>query len=678
MVTTEAIKANLSPQALQKHGAIVDAREAHRRRDSSKLASLRAQTVSQQHPLASWADYWDLSHRLLTAQPEEVEAFYTRWRGRYVEDRLRNDWLQELGRRRDWVNFARDFPRFRMNDDREVTCYHLLTQHLSGKAVKAAAMAAWLEQRDADDGCQLLARTLQEAQLIGQDELWAKVRSAIDMSRLRAARNAAGLISTTAADTLGDITQNPLRYLNTKAGDKSRQGQELTAITLARVATSDPDLAAASLRSKWQASLPRHLTVWTWGQIGEQAALKHQSNALEYYVEAFKGAGKDVDKALDKSQDKATDKITDKDKAAQAALSDETLAWAVRAALRSNDPPRWVITQRAIEAMRATTLVAEPAWPYWLARAQLASAKPGAPGEDARRQGQAALRSMAGELTFYGALAAEESGQALNMPNKPEALTTAEQDTAQQHPGLQSALTMIAIGLRDEGVREWNYSLRGMDDRQLLAAAQVACNAQVWDRCINTSERTRTLVDIEQRYPLPFRKELTGKARDMGLDPAYVYGLIRQESRFITDARSHVGAGGLMQIMPATARWTAQKLGLPYKQDNIIDPAFNMTLGTQYLKLVLDDFGGSQAMAAAAYNAGPSRPRRWREGQTIDAAAWAESIPFNETRDYVKKVLINAVIYANLMGNKSTLRSRLGASIGPREAAAPTPNRELP
>ncbi len=666
MVTSEALKANLSPQALQKHGAIVDAREAYRRRDSGKLASLRAQTTAQQHTLASWVDYWDLSHRLLVAQPEEVEAFYTRWRGRYVEDRLRNDWLQELGRRRDWVNFTRDFPRFRMNDDREVTCYHLLTQHLSGKAVKAAAMAAWLEQRDADDGCQLLARTLQEAQLIGQDELWAKVRSAIDMSRLRAARNAAGLISTSAADTLNDITQNPLRYLNTKASDKSRQTQELTAITLARIATSDPDLAAVSLRSKWQANLPRHLTVWTWGQIGEQAALKHQPNASEYYGEAFKV----VDKAP------AT---VDKAPSALAALSDETLAWAVRAALRSHDEAaRWPIAQRAIESMRPATIAAEPAWPYWLARAQLASAKPGPPGDEARRQAQAALRGMAGELTFYGALAAEESGQSLMMPNKPDALTTAELDTAKQNPGLQSALTMIAIGLRDEGVREWNYSLRGLDDRQLLAAAQVACNAQVWDRCINTSERTRSMVDIDQRYPLPFRKELIGKARDMGLDPAYVYGLIRQESRFISDAKSHVGAGGLMQIMPATARWTAQKLGLPYKQDNITDPAFNMTLGTQYLKLVLDDFGGSQAMAAAAYNAGPSRPRRWREGQTIDAAAWAESIPFNETRDYVKKVLTNAVVYANLMGNKSSLRARLGASIGPREAAAPTPNRELP
>jgi soluble lytic murein transglycosylase len=200
----------------------------------------------------------------------------------------------------------------------------------------------------------------------------------------------------------------------------------------------------------------------------------------------------------------------------------------------------------------------------------------------------------------------------------------------------------LALGLRSEGVREWNFSLRGMNDRELLAAAERACEREVWDRCINTSDRTRQEVDLEQRFPTPFRRDVMAKAGEIGLDPAYVYGLIRQESRFITDARSHVGASGLMQVMPATAKWTAKRIGLPFKPEMITDRDANLRIGTAYLKIVLDDFGGSQAMAAAAYNAGPSRPRRWREGPVVEAAAWAESIPFNETRDYVKKGLSNA------------------------------------
>ena len=157
---------------------------------------------------------------------------------------------------------------------------------------------------------------------------------------------------------------------------------------------------------------------------------------------------------------------------------------------------------------------------------------------------------------------------------------------------------------------------------------------QVWDRCINTSERTKDLIDFDQRYPMPLRETVVRRAGDIRLDPAYVYGLIRQESRFMMDARSHVGASGLMQVMPATAKWTAKKIGLTnFTPDQITDREVNVAIGTGYLKLVLDDFEGSMPMATAAYNAGPGRPRAWRNGPVLDAAIWAENIPFLETRD---------------------------------------------
>jgi len=171
---------------------------------------------------------------------------------------------------------------------------------------------------------------------------------------------------------------------------------------------------------------------------------------------------------------------------------------------------------------------------------------------------------------------------------------------------------------------------------------------------------------------------------DIELDPSYVYGLIRQESRFVTDARSHVVASGLMQVMPATAKWTARKIGLRnFTPDQINDRDTNIAIGTGYLKLVLESFEGSQAMAAAAYNAGPSRPRRWRApdsgtGPVLEGAIWAENIPFHETRDYVKKVLSNATVYAALLtGQPQSLTERLGR-VGPRAASAPAENLDLP
>ena len=233
-------------------------------------------------------------------------------------------------------------------------------------------------------------------------------------------------------------------------------------------------------------------------------------------------------------------------------------------------------------------------------------------------------------------------------------------------------------------MREWNYGTNlarpgGLNDRELLAAAAFACEREVWDRCINTSERTRGEFDIEQRFPMPFREAVVRRSQAIGLDPAYVYGLIRQESRFIMDARSHVGASGLMQVMPATARWTARKIGMnAFTPDQLNDRDTNIAIGTGYLKLVLDDFDGSMPLAAAAYNAGPNRPRAWRNGPVMEAAAWAENVPFGETRDYVKKVLSNATIYtAVLSGQPQSLKARLGM-VGPRDAALPEPNRDLP
>ncbi len=323
---------------------------------------------------------------------------------------------------------------------------------------------------------------------------------------------------------------------------------------------------------------------------------------------------------------------------------------------------------------------ADAAWVYWGARADQALADPGADGDPQRAQAKRVLETVSAEMSFYGKLAAEDLGRALSLPARPSALTASEREAALGTPGLARGLQLIGMGLRGEGVREWNFTLRGMDDRQLLAAAQLACDRQVWDRCINTSDRTRGEVDVAQRFPTPFRDAVVAQSKRTGVDPAYVYGLIRQESRFIMDARSHAGASGLMQLMPATAKWTAKRLGVPYGPRMINDRDTNLRLGTGYLKLLLDDFEGSQALAAAAYNAGPGRPRRWRNGPELEPAMWAETIPFNETRDYVKKVLSNAAYYGAILEGDSSvsLRARLGGPIGPRLASTAEPDLELP
>ena len=153
-------------------------------------------------------------------------------------------------------------------------------------------------------------------------------------------------------------------------------------------------------------------------------------------------------------------------------------------------------------------------------------------------------------------------------------------------------------------------------------------------------------------------------ARSTGLDPDLVRAVIRVESSFRSDAVSGSGAQGLMQLMPGTARWVARKIGLgDFRLDQVDQLETNITLGTHYLNMVLQDLGGSQALATAAYNAGPRRPRAWRAtlARPVEGAIFAESIPFTETRDYVKKVLSNATYYAALFeGKPQSLKARLG------------------
>jgi soluble lytic murein transglycosylase len=270
-------------------------------------------------------------------------------------------------------------------------------------------------------------------------------------------------------------------------------------------------------------------------------------------------------------------------------------------------------------------------------------------------------------------LANEELGQPIPIPPSPAPVTRPELDQARANPGLQRALKLFDLGWRPEAVPEWNFALRGMTDRQLLAAAEFARQEQVFDRVVNTSLQTSELVDFSQRFIAPFEDRVAQKARDINLDPAWVYGLIRQESRFITDARSHVGAAGLMQLMPATARWVARKIGLSgFNPRDVNDFEVNTVLGTNYLRMVLDDLDGSQVLATAGYNAGPRRSIQWRSRLMgpVEGAVFAETIPFTETRLYVKNVLSNAVYYATLFSGKpQSLKQRLGV-------IAPEPGRQ--
>jgi soluble lytic murein transglycosylase len=216
-----------------------------------------------------------------------------------------------------------------------------------------------------------------------------------------------------------------------------------------------------------------------------------------------------------------------------------------------------------------------------------------------------------------------------------------------------------------------------MPDAELLAAAELAARHGIHDRAINTANRTIERHNFRLRFLAPYREVFAEQARTFNLEEALLLGLTRQESRFMADARSAAGAMGLMQLMPATARWTAKRIGLAgYNAAHVTDPRVNVSLGTGYLRTVLDDLGHT-VLALAAYNAGPGRARRWRDARPLEGAVYAESIPFNETRAYVKLVMANTMYYSMLYGGKVIpLRERLG--MVPARAPGERANGDIP
>jgi soluble lytic murein transglycosylase len=648
-----------------KNDAVIsDMAQAFKRGDRKRLSALLPQAKG--HTLEPWAAYWELRARLDEASHQEVRAFFVRYPATYQEDRLRNDWLLLLGQRRDWSTLSEEHPHYRMRDDRELRCYFLTVELLEKGAQANPAIADevrknWMGMKEADDGCTLAADRLYFTKHFTALDIWRKARLMVEHNRPRTARNAAQIVAPEIANTVPDVVNNAEKFLAKHIAAPQKVRQELVVMALIKVATSDPDKADKLMRTKWQPYLTTEERHWVWGVIGRQSAMRLDDDALTHFARV----------------------AHDKD------LNDDMLGWKTRAALRAGNTPKWHVVESAISAMSADARK-DPTWIYWHARALLARKKVTPP---VQQEANAALESIAGVRGFYEQLALEELGRKVTTPARPPAPTLEEMEAARRNPSLQRALYAIGMGLRSEGVREWNYATNLVDaqgkagmmsDRELLAAAQLACDHQVWDRCINTSDRTRVAIDVEQRFPMPHKEAVIARSKTINLDPAYVYGLIRQESRFVTDARSGVGASGLMQVMPATAKWTARKIGLTgFTPDQITDRDTNIAIGTGYLKLVLDSFEGSMPLAAGAYNAGPSRSRRWRApnegtGPVLEGAIWAENVPFHETRDYVKKVLSNTTNYAALItGQPQSLKAKLGL-VGPRDASAPAENLELP
>ena len=609
--------AKLDPQ----DAALLAARDAFEGNHRAKLGTLAPKL--KDHLLEPYVEYWQLFFRLPGASTQDVRDFLSRYAGTALAEQLRTDWLKVLGRSGRWELFQAEYPAL-SGDDPEVTCYMLLARWKREDAsVPGDFRPLWNAPRELPEGCLALARAIVKAGQLGSREVWGRFRVLVDAGLMGAAKRSMEFLprgEAIDAKRLSAVIRAPVKFLRNPQVDLAKAAdRELVIAALTLAADAEPRAAAGFWSGGLSDAFPVEDRRYVWLMLAMNGALRHMPEALDWFGEV-------------------------------GALTDEQLGWRARIALRTD---RWVEVRSSIERM-SPLAKNDPVWIYWYGRAERELGSP--------LEAQGYFERIAGEHNFYGRLAAEELGVSLRIPARAPLPTESEIAEVAAIPGLARALALYRLDMRTEATREWLWTIRGMDDRKLLAAAELARRNEAWDRAIGTADRTIFAHNFSVRYLAPYREVLAENGRSRDLEESWVLGVVRQESRFITGAKSSAGATGLMQVMRPTAKWVAQRMRMKnFSWTRLHEPDLNAALGTYYLRHVLDQFDGSPVLAAAAYNAGPSRARLWRGTAPVEGAIFAETIPFVETRDYVKKVMTNTVYYAAVLGTEPTpLKTRLG------------------
>ena len=604
-----------------------------------RLGELRRITTAlpqvRGHALEGYVEYWSLRLQIDRAERGEIDRFLKKYSGTAVGDRMRVDWLKQLGKTGDWDAFTSVSNGFD-TDDGEVACYRTaLAGRGEGKDLLTVPKGVWDEKLT--ESCADAFAALARRQQVRVDDIIWRFRTAADGGTFLAASRVAEALPEGIApggDTLQRAHSSPEAYLSGGLAWTSRGRREAALYALTKLARSDVAKARAiwfGMRDKFTVEEQRYAA----GQLAYASARRLDS---EEAIAWFKRAG---------------------DEGTMTRLGDGQAAWIARGALRVG---AWAEVLRAVNAMSNTSGgQGDPAWRYWKARAL---GQMGEPSDKA--SAQALYVDLAKEFNFYGLLAAEQINAPLPTPDALKAgavkLTAEDLKRFDQSAATRRVLKLSELGLRADAAKEWYSVVKDFNDADSLIAAEWMRRKGIWDRSINTAERTKTQHDFGLRYQMPYATEIKKAATQSALDHGLVFGLIRQESRFWAEAVSSAGALGLMQVMPATGKWIANQMKAgEFRPSQLIDVGVNTGFGTFYLRTVLDQMGGSEPMAAASYNAGPGRARAWRADTALEGAIYAESIPFNETRDYVKKVLANAVWYSHLSGSGLTsIKQRLG------------------
>jgi len=565
---------------------------------------------------ALWPDLratW-LRANIRSVSNEEVDSFVQQYGTLRSARDLRYQHALNFVRNDDLPGYLRIYERFYQGQDIEkLDCLALQAEIEAGRhrRVERRASELWLVGRSQVGECDPVFEYLDNRKLLGVVEYQKRYALAIEERNFSLARWLARNIDQQHVDTAAQwlkAQSNPEDFLAEKrkrSGDETLRNQ--LAYATERLTYRDPELAHK-----------------LWGRVSRRHAFSEAQKLL---------TAQHI--ALWTARDNLPGSYKLLVKLPPAAQSDEVLRWRARVSLRES---RWKRLLTDISLMPESQRSSEE-WRYWRAIGEIESGQ--------ALNAIADLESLRLERSFYGFLAADELSKPYALNHEDLATDDARLAALEERPDMIRARELFYVGQDGRGRSEWDTIIRKLSDEDKIQAAILAHRWGWHSRAISAAASLGEYDDLVIRYPLPYQETFEAFSSQASISATWAYGIARSESLFMRDVRSSAGAVGLMQLLPSTGRIVAKEIKLPYSGlATLVNPKSNIRLGTTYLGQMAQRYGGNHVLATAAYNAGPRRVDRWLpEDGTIDARIWIENIPFNETRQYVKRVFSAQMIF---------------------------------
>ncbi|MEN3759804.1 transglycosylase SLT domain-containing protein [Aeromonas veronii] len=582
--------------------------DAVRANDQARFQQIRARLTH--YPLLPYLDYYQLAFRPGAADYNDVTRFIRQHGDTPQSNRLERSYLTYLAQSQQWSQFLRFYPAKPSSTD--LLCMHYQALYYTGKPKQALQGAGkiWMSGQSRPDACSPLFQLWQASGQRTQEKIWQRMTLAFEAENPNLIRHLGATLGSglqSYGDQMVTLFEQPAKAMNPAYFSNNPYSRKLLSLGLTRYANQEPE------------SVLRQLALFR-SRFGlTQAEVKPVERAIARRLL--------LDRAIAQRSwvDSTVKKLADPD------------ITELRARLAI-----WEQDWRGLSGwvkMMPMARQKEDRWRYWMARSLEVQGQQ-KPARDLYLE-TANLRG------FYGFMAAQRTGVPYRMKNQSAKHVPDWRTASQRWPFLLRVRELLSMNEIAAARSEWIHNMDRNPVAQRIEFGHIALNQGWHELAILASIRAEAWDALDLRFPLPLKRTFSQMAQERTMNTSLLYAISRQESALYPLAQSPVGARGLMQLMPATAKETAGKLGVPYRNEQqLFDPAMNIRLGSAYLKRLLDVYDGNRILAAAAYNAGPGRVKRWRDqSDNKPMDVWVESIPYKETRNYVQNVLSFDLIY---------------------------------